>query len=125
MDGMDFKLQAFGPLLHWLTLIVLCVVPVVVAYVVYRLGSLPGAIARSRNHPQAGAITICGWMGILTLVLWPLALVWAYLRPNKPLIDGAPAETADTTLIAKLHEAQQRLAVLEARLPAQRRAAGG
>jgi hypothetical protein len=27
-------------------------------------------------------------MGILTLVLWPLALTWAYLVPNKPLTGG-------------------------------------
>jgi hypothetical protein len=55
---MDFKLQAFGPFLHWLTLVVLCVMPVVAAYVIYRLGSLPGAIARARNRPQADAINV-------------------------------------------------------------------
>ena len=54
---MDFKLQAFGPFLHWLTLIILCIMPVLIAYVIYRLGGLPGAIARSRNHPQADAIS--------------------------------------------------------------------
>ena len=92
---MEFKLQAFGPFLHWLTLIILCIMPIVVAYVLYRLGGLPGAIARARNQPQADAVAICGWMGLLTLVLWPLALVWAYLRTDRPLAGGAPAAAAD------------------------------
>jgi cytochrome b561 len=120
---MDFKLQAFGPFLHWLTLIVLCIMPVLIAYVIYRLGGLPGAIARSRNHPQADAINICGWMGIITLVLWPVALVWAYLNPNKPLTGGSAAAADKQALIGQLREARQRLAVLEDRLPQQR--AGG
>lgn len=122
---MDFKLQAFGPFLHWLTLVILCVVPVLLAYVIYRLGSLPGEIARSRNHPQAEAINICGWMGIITLVLWPLALIWAYLKSNKPLAGGSATGTEGGALIGKLHAAQQRLAALEARLPRQRNPTGG
>jgi hypothetical protein len=113
---MDFKLQAFGPFLHWLTLIVLLVMPVLVGYVIYRLGSLPGAIARSRNHPQADAINICGWMGVITLVLWPLALVWAYLAPGKPLSGGSAAEAERKALIDELYKARQRLATLEGRL---------
>lgn len=120
---MDFKLQAFGPFLHWLTLIVLCIMPVLLAYVIYRLGGLPGAIARSRNHPQADAINICGWMGIITVVLWPLALVWAYLAPGKPMTGGSASKPEDLALIDGLREARQRLAALESRLPQQR--AGG
>ncbi|XIA66279.1 DUF3302 domain-containing protein [Bradyrhizobium sp. TZ2] len=119
---MDFKLQAFGPFLHWLTLIILCVMPIVGAYALYRLGGLPGAIARARNHPQADAINICGWLGLLTLVLWPLALVWAYLRTDRPVV-GSPAAASDAALIARLQEARQRLATLEERLP--QRHAGG
>ena len=119
---MDFKLQAVGPFLHWLTLIILCIMPVVIAYVIYRLGRLPGAIARARNHPQAEAINICGWMGLITLVLWPLALVWAYVAPNKPLTGGS-VKADDKALLAKLREARQRLAALEGRLSQQR--AGG
>lgn len=122
---MDFKLQAFGPFLHWLTLIVLCIVPVLLAYVIYRLGSLPGKVARSRSHPQADAITVCGWLGIVTLVLWPLALVWAYLAPDKPLTGGSAAEADRRALIGKLHEARQRLAALEDRLSQQSGTAGG
>ncbi len=54
--------------------------------VVVTLGSLPGRIANQRNHPQASAINVTGWLGVATLgLLWPLALIWAFLRPwNEP-----------------------------------------
>lgn len=47
------------------------------------LGMLPGMIARKRKHPQADAISVCGWWGAVTLgVLSPIAYVWAYSNPN-------------------------------------------
>lgn len=115
---MDFKLQDFGPLLHWLTLIILCIMPALLAYVIYRLGSLPGAIARSRNHPQVDAINICGWMGIITIVLWPIAMVWAYLVPSKPITGPEPGAVEDrAALTAKLQQVSQRIIAIESRLP--------
>jgi Protein of unknown function (DUF3302) len=72
----------------------------VMVQVVVTLGSLPGRIAQKRNHPQAEAISIASWLGLATLVLgavvtsgaeaisftamgflWPLALVFAFLKP--------------------------------------------
>ena len=45
------------------------------------LGMYPGKIARERNHPQAEAITVCGWWGVITLgLLLPVAWIWAYTR---------------------------------------------
>lgn len=59
------------------------------------LGMLPGRIARQRNHPQAEAITVCGWWGVLTLgILLPLAYIWAYTRPVAPPVDSAPPAPA-------------------------------
>ena len=47
------------------------------------LGSLPGKIAANRRHPQADAIRVAGWLGLLTLgLLFPVALIWAYTRPS-------------------------------------------
>jgi hypothetical protein len=46
------------------------------------LGSLPGDIARKRGHPQADAITTLGWVGLLFIVLWPIAFAWAFTRPS-------------------------------------------
>ena len=111
---MGFTLQAFGPFLHWMTLGVLAVAPILVAFLIYKLGSLPGSIARSRMHPQAEAIGICGWMGIITLVLWPIALVWAYLVPGKPIAGAGDDRSA---LIAKIQQAARRIADIEAELP--------
>ncbi|MDF1743066.1 MAG: DUF3302 domain-containing protein [Gimesia sp.] len=47
------------------------------------LGILPGRIARSRNHPQADAINVCGWWGVLTMgLLMPIAYIWAFTNPR-------------------------------------------
>ena len=46
------------------------------------LGMMPGKIARQRNHPQAEAINVCGWLGVVTLgILLPLAFTWAHTKP--------------------------------------------
>ena len=45
------------------------------------LGMTPGKIARERNHPQAEAIAVAGWWGVITMgVLLPLAFIWAYTK---------------------------------------------
>ena len=45
------------------------------------LGMMPGKIARSRKHPQADAIGVCGWWGVITLgLLLPIAYIWAYTK---------------------------------------------
>ena len=68
---------------------VLGVLVAVAVIIVVTLGQLPGAIAQKRGHPQVAAITVAGWLGVLTLgVLWPLAFVWAFLKPLSP---GQPA----------------------------------
>ena len=47
------------------------------------VGMMPGRIARRRNHPQADAIAVCGWFGVLTMgVLCPLAFIWAYTNSS-------------------------------------------
>jgi len=59
-----------------LILIGLCIALVVV------LGPLPGKIAKQRNHPQADAIQVMGWIGLIIMgVPWLIALVWAYTKP--------------------------------------------
>ena len=46
------------------------------------LGMYPGKIARERNHPQAEAIAVCGWWGLITMgLLLPVAWIWAYTKP--------------------------------------------
>ncbi len=65
----------------------LFVMGVILAFVillVVKLGPIPGNIAKSRGHPQADAINVLGWIGVITLGLaWPIALVWAYSRSGE------------------------------------------
>ena len=64
-------------------LFVIAVLVAVVILIAVKLGALPGKLAAKREHPQADAIRVCGWIGVLTLgVAWPIALVWAYSRPR-------------------------------------------
>lgn len=60
------------------------------------LGMLPGRIARARNHPQADAVNMCGWWGVITMgLLLPVAYVWAYYRPRSSSPpDEAPSAPA-------------------------------
>jgi hypothetical protein len=59
-----------------LSLIVFSVITVVVG--IYKIHSLPGDIARQRQHPQSEAITVCSILGLIVFPLWMAALVWAY-----------------------------------------------
>jgi len=71
-------------------LIVLLVLVISALAIWAMLGMLPGKIARERNHPQADAISVCGWWGAITLgILSPLAFIWAYTNPSASL-DGHP-----------------------------------
>ena len=56
---------------------------------------LPGRIASERGHPQADAIRVCAWWGLLTLgLLLPLAWIWAYTHPPGGLTADASEEEA-------------------------------
>ncbi len=65
------------------------------------LGMMPGRIARQRGHPQAEAIAVAGWWGILTMgLLLPLAWIWAYTQPaaeaaEPPATEAEAAEKAE------------------------------
>jgi len=92
-------------------LIVLLVLIVTVVVGVIVLAMLPGRIAAKNNHPQAAAINVAGWLGIIFGgVLWPLVLVWSMIK--NPTI-----HTADSGAVKDLeseNEAlRQRIAELE------------
>jgi hypothetical protein len=73
------------------------------------LAMLPGKIAKSRNHPQAEAINIGGWLGALFAgVLWPIFLVWAYTKPIRI------TQEEDTS--SDLNALRKRIDTLEAKL---------
>ena len=102
------------------TFVVMFVLLTAVAILIKVLGALPGNIARSRSHPQADAINVCGWLGIVTLgLLWPVALIWAYSRsPGAP---GTPDQDTDSRHSAKamkqtIAELSERLELYEQQL---------
>lgn len=68
-------------MLDVIALVVLLVLLLTMLVLIGVFGALPGYIARSRNHPQADAISVGGWIGLLFGgVLWPLILIWAYTK---------------------------------------------
>ena len=105
---------------------VLIVIVLSVAVLLVAVAMLPGKVARARGHPQADAITVAGWLGlILTLgVIWVLAMIWAFVRPTARQTSGVdePARD-DTETVEDLAEIKARIALLEARLDAARGAA--
>ena len=78
--------------LNALVFIVIIVLLAVAGYVIVLLGTTPGKIARRRGHPQADAINVCSWLGVVFIfsffVLWPVALIWAYTRPAEEAKSG-------------------------------------
>jgi hypothetical protein len=85
-------------------LIVLLILCAAAIWLVVLIGGIPGRIARAANHPQAEAINLLAWIGLLTLGIgWFVALVWAKAKPIAP---GPQLEQ-------KLAELEARLARLE------------
>ena len=63
----------------FITLVIIAVVAVLEFMLI---ASIPGQKAREREHPQADAINILGWVGLLLGVApWLAALIWAYSNP--------------------------------------------
>jgi hypothetical protein len=65
---------------------------------------LPGRIAIARNHPEADAIYLMGWIGFLAIVPWIQALIWAFKPTDVIDIRHLPRETQQDTeaIIARL-----------------------
>ena len=91
--------------------VVLAVIIAAIAFIAVKLGGLPGKIAKSRSHPQADAINVCAWLGLITLgVAWPIALVWAYTRPTQVAVTD---EKANAELTSAIGEMSEHLSALE------------
>ena len=89
-DATRFTMQGSGDMLWWLCLVIVIGLAVAIVYIIYKLGALPGEIARERGSPQASAIAMCGWLGLIFLPLWPVALIWAYLTPRDRVLQPPP-----------------------------------
>jgi hypothetical protein len=62
---MGLQVQSNAELLYGLTFAIIFAISIVVVFGLYRLGTLPGRIARFRGHPRANSISVCGWLGLL------------------------------------------------------------
>jgi len=73
------------------------------ALAVFVLG-LPGRIAIARNHPEADAVNLMGWVGFVAIVPWIQALIWAFKPTDVIDIRNLPeAERRETQeMIARL-----------------------
>ena len=61
----------------WIVLLILAASAIALFFIA---GWLPGHIAKTRNHPQAEAVTVAGWVTLIFgFALWPLVLIWAYV----------------------------------------------
>ena len=88
-------------------LVVIAILIAVVIWLVVLLGSMPGNIARKRNHPQAEAITALGWVGLITMGLgWFVAIVWAYYVPET-------SGDSDSELQQRVEELENQLQALQ------------
>ena len=92
-----------------LIVLLVLLVAIVVAWVV--LAMLPGKMAKQRNHPQADAINVGGWLGaLLGGVFWPLAFIWAFTKPSStPSADAASLHEENQQLRARLSDLEQEL----------------
>jgi Zn-dependent protease with chaperone function len=68
--------------------VILVILVMIGAYIFIELGGMPGKTARERGHPQADAIAVLGWLGLLFGgVGWVIAMVWSRMQPLQ--ISGA------------------------------------
>ena len=62
--------------------IILVLLVLLAIWIYVTLAALPGKKAAEREHPQAEAINVLGWIGLLLgIAPWLVALVWAYTVP--------------------------------------------
>ena len=82
----------------------------VLIWILLELAKLPGQKAHERHHPQAEAINILGWVGLLLGGGgWVVALVWAYTKPPRVVvvIDASPQAVGEAVQKALENETEE------------------
>jgi hypothetical protein len=62
----------------YITFLTLAIVGFSFVLFIIWLGGLPGRIAIARKHPDADAVRVMGWAGLLVIVPWIQAFIWAF-----------------------------------------------
>jgi Zn-dependent protease with chaperone function len=74
--------------------VILVALVMLLAYIFMELGGMPGKTAHERGHPQADAITVLGWLGLLFGgVGWVIAMVWSRMLPLQISDPATPGNT--------------------------------
>ena len=82
--------------------IILVLLFLVVVWIYVEMAKFPGTTAKERGHPQAEAINVLAWVGLLFgAVPWVVALVWAYTNPAGPSVQVAPQVEASAKVEAE------------------------
>ncbi len=75
--------------------VILVLLVLLLVWIFVKLAALPGKTATERGHPQAEAINVLGWVGLLLGVApWLVALVWAYTKPESMQCGSSNAQTS-------------------------------
>ncbi len=77
---------------------ILVALVLLIVWIFVKLAALPGQTAKDRGHPQAEAINVLGWVGLLLgIAPWLVALVWAYMKPvTAPALATASASISNS-----------------------------
>jgi Protein of unknown function (DUF3302) len=88
----------------YVTFVSLAIIGASALGVVVLILGLPGRIAIARNHPEAEAIYMMGWLGFLAVVPWMQAFMWAFKPTDVIDIRNFPEEEKRETdaMIARL-----------------------
>jgi type VI protein secretion system component VasK len=89
MTGIDY--------FTWFVLIIIAAT-LIVGFVV--LAQLPGKMAAANNHPQAAAINMAGWLGLIFTVgiVWIIAMIWAQTEPTAAALPNKDVEALKTRI---------------------------
>ena len=93
MTGVDY--------FAWIVFVVI-LLSVIAVFVV--LAQLPGKTAEANGHPQADAINVASWLGLIFTggIVWIFAMIWSRMKPvaeplegNQTEVDALKARIAD------------------------------
>lgn len=109
---MEYQFQSAGPALRVISLVFLLVFALAILGVIVLMAALPGQIARRRHHRYADAVSIAGWFGLPTGVIWVLAMVWAHITPSDSL-NGASDSNGKRFLVDQIDQLETLVERLE------------
>ena len=90
-----------------------------VAFLIFKLGPLPGDIAKKRGHPQEEMIRAAGWVLLFVgIVPWLIPFIFAYGKPGTSAAVIAAGAKSGATDVDQLGETQRALAAATTRIEA-------